>query len=330
MKVTKEIKIAVLVLTTLFIVFYGYYYLRGFDILGQQKKYYAVYPTVDGLVVSSPVQVSGFTVGKVTNISFHPHKNGELLVEMLIDNKDINITHGSIAKIGALDLLGTKGIILEIKSKSEILPIGDTLESAMQRSLKDEVNMQVLPLKNKVEALLAQFDSTFQAVQGVFNKSMRNNLSTRLNNTFVSLENIAHVTDVMMVTNSATITNTMNNLESVSGNLKQNNDRLTNIIRNTSAITDTLAKINIASTFKKVDSVVTDMASIIEKINKGEGSAGKLLKDEKLYMNLEQATLELDKLLEDMRVNPKRYVHFSVFGKKEKDEEKPQKKERKN
>jgi phospholipid/cholesterol/gamma-HCH transport system substrate-binding protein len=330
LKITKEIKIAVLVLITLFIVFYGYYYLRGFDLFGQQKKYYAVYPTVDGLVVSSMVQVSGFTVGKVTNISFHPHRNGELLVEMLIDNKDVVVTKGSIAKIGALDLLGSKGILLEIKSGAGALPIGDTLESAMQRSLKDEVNMQVLPLKNKVESLLAQFDSTFQAIQGIFDKNMRNNLSVRLNNTFVSLENIAHVTDVMMMANAKTITNTMGNLESVSGNLKHNNDQLTKIINNTASITDTLSKIKIGSTFKRVDSIITDMAAIMEKINKGEGSAGKLLNDEKLYANLEQATLELDKLLEDMRVNPKRYVHFSMFSRKEKDDEKPQKKDRKN
>lgn len=315
-------------LTTLFILVYGYYYLRGYDLLKTQTKYYAVYPSVEGLLVSSPVQVSGFTVGKVTNIGFHPNKPGALLVELQIDNQDVTLTKGTIAKIMSLDLLGTKGISLEIAQESSPIRVGDTLSTAMERSLKDEVNMQVLPLKNKVEALLSQFDSTFHAVQGIFNKTMRDNISTRLNNTFVSLENISHVTDVMISTNAPVITQTMANMESVSGNLKQNNEQLSKILKNTASITDTLAQLKLGQTFKRVDSVITDFSSIMDRINKGEGSAGKLLNDEKLYQNLEQASLELDQLLEDMRVNPKRYVHFSIFGKKDSKDEKPEKKER--
>lgn len=328
MRLSKEIKIAVLVLACLLLVVYGYYYLRGYNLFKTQSKYYAKYSNVEGLIIGSPIQVSGFTVGKVSDIFFDPGQVGQVIVELQIDNPNIQVTKESIAKISSLDLLGSKCVALDLSKQGAALEKGDTLLSATELSLKDEVNMQVLPLKTKVESLLSQFDSTFQAVQGIFDKTMQENISTRLNNTFVSLENIAHVTDVMMVTNAQKMNNTMTNMESITENLKGNNEKLGRIMQNTANITDTLVRLNITHTFQRVDSVITNFSALMARIQKGEGSAGKLLKDEALYNNLDQATLELDRLLEDMRVNPKRYVHFSIFGKKEKEEEKPDKKER--
>lgn len=329
MKNSKEIIIGTLLIVAGAILYLGINYLNGNNFFREEIKYFAVYDHIDGLQPGNQIQVNGYSVGKVKTINFLPHKKGDLVVEFTIDEPNMAIPKNSTARIVSFDLLGTKGINLEMdySSKDFYMP-GDTIEGSTEISLKDEVNQQVLPLKNKVEGLILQFDSALGVVQGIFDEDFRRSISGKFTNTMQSLENIALTTDVMMQTNSSKITNVMTNMESISGNLKNNNEELTNIINNTSAISDSLAKINLTATFNKVDQAMTDLSQVLDKINSGEGTVGKLLESDTLYTNLEEATLELDKLLEDMRVNPKRYVHFSIFGKKEKSEDKPQKKPR--
>ncbi len=322
----KEIVIGFAILIAALIFFYGFNFLKGKNLFSNAKSYYAVYQRVDGLLPSSAVQLNGFNVGKVESIYFHPDESGRLIVKFNITEPELKIPNKSQVQVASFDLLGTKGLKLLINPSSELYQEGDTLNSGFETSIRDEVNQQVLPLKNKVESLISQFDSALKIVQGVFTEDFQESITSKFGNTMSSLEHIAHTSDKLISDNSGSIKNIMTNLEASTKTLKDNNQNLTKIIDNTAQITDSLAAIDIAYTFKKVDKAMSDVSSILEKVENGEGSLGKLLKDESVYNNLDQATLELDKLLEDMRVNPKRYVHLSVFGRKDKD--KPEKKPR--
>jgi len=325
--IRKEIIIGITALVASAIVFYGFQFLKGQNLFSSSNSYYAIYNHVDGLLPSSGVQLNGFEVGKVESIYFHPDGSGNLIVKFMITQPDFNIAKNTVAQVSSFDLLGTKGLkLIPGKGKGFEQP-GDTLASGFENSIRDEVNQQVLPLKNKVEGLISQFDSALKVIQGVFTPDFQQSITTKFGNTMSSLEHIAYKTDTMISVNSGKFSNIMSNLEATTGNLKDNNKNLSKIITNTAQITDSLASLDLAATFKKVDNAMTDVSSLLERVNKGEGSLGKLLNDEALYKNLDQASLELDKLLEDMRVNPKRYVHFSVFGKK--DRNKPDKKTRK-
>ncbi len=319
MKKSKELMIGLFLVLAIILLYVGIRFLKGANIFSKQMNYYAVYDNVDGLQPSNGVLVNGFVVGKVERIGFHPSKNGSLIVEFVITEENMMIPKNSTAKIVSFDILGTKGINLQMNFDAQdyYMP-GDTILSSIETSLKDEVNQQVLPLKNKVEGLIMQFDSALGMVQGVFDEDFRNSVTTRFSNTMQSLENIALTTDVMMTTNSKKIGVVMSDMQSISGNLKNSNEELTNIIQNTSQITDTLASVDLGGTFNKVNTAMTDVSELLEKINSGEGSLGQLLNNDTLYDNLEDATLQLDLLLEDMRLNPKRYVHFSLFGGKDK------------
>ncbi len=326
MKAGKEIIIGITALVACAILYYGFGFLKGQDVFSSTKTYYAIYDHVDGLLPSSGVQYNGFEVGKVQNIYFHPNGSGNLIVEFNISNGEIQIPIGSTAQVAAFDLLGTKGIKLIMNSaQTERHQSGDTISSGYENSMQEQVNEQILPLKNKVESLISQFDSALQIVQGVFTPDFQESISTKFGNTMNSLEHMSQTTDRMLSNNSAKFSNIMSNIESTSATINNSSEDLTKIIKNTSKISDSLAAVDIASTFKKVDQTMTDVSNMIAKIESGEGTLGKLVKDEKLYNNLEQASLELDKLLEDIRVNPRRYIRF---GKKDKGNDKPEKKTR--
>jgi len=326
LKGKKEIIIGFTLLVAAGIVIFGFNFLKGKNLFSSSNSYFAVYDHVDGLLSSSGVQYNGFNVGKVEKIYFHPNKSGDLIVKFSISESGLKLPKNTIAQVSSFDLLGTKGLTLLLKPDSQFYSPGDTLFSGFEVSLKEQVNQQVLPLKNKVEGLISQVDSALSVVQGILSQDFQDDFKSNFSQTMVSLKDAAANANQMVAENRGSFGRIISNVESSTQNLKNNNENLTKIINNTAQISDSLASINIAATFNKVDRAMTDVSAVLERVNKGEGSLGKLLKDEKLYHNLDQASLELDKLLEDMRVNPKRYVQFSVFGKKDKN--KPEKKTR--
>ncbi len=326
MKISKEIKVGFVTILAIVLFIYGFYYLKGMNLLKNQQYYYVVYPDVNGLVPNNIIQVNGYTIGKVADISFHPKKPGYLVVQMQLHAKNFSIPKNSIARISSLDFLGTKGI--ELLMDTAIMKRidradnpeqyyhkpGDTLQNDVEISLKDEVNKQVAPLKAKAESLISEIEILVKTVQGIDIEQYQQSFGRAI----TSIEHSSKATEKIIIGNSDKISNVMSNLETISANLKDNNENISRVIKNVSSISDTLTKIEIVQTFKKVDKAMNDLSFVIERLNKGEGTAGKLLKDDSLYNNLEDATKELDRLLEDMRLNPKRYVHFSLFGKKEK------------
>lgn len=327
----KEVKIGVIIVVALGLLVYGFYFLKGEDIFQKKKQYYAEYSHISGLGINNNVQVSGFNVGKINSIEFNRNGKGTIVVGFFIDNPDVNIPVGSIARIESLDLLGTKVIAIEYSDNMEMAQNKDTLYSDVESSLEDEVSETIAPLKIKTEELLGSIDSAVTIVQAILNKDARTNLSQsfesikRAINTF---EIAAMRLDTLIAEDKIKLDRIFSNLESITGNVRNSNEDITAILDNFASISDTLAQANLAQTVMNANNALSQVADVFDKINRGEGSLGNLVHNDTLYTNIEQASLELDKLLEDMRINPERYVHLSVFGRREKKEDKPEKKPR--
>ena len=305
----KELKIGLIAIITIGALFIGVNYLKGLNVLSSSRTYYAQYENIGGLQVGSSVLVNGYKVGTVSNIDLLIENNQELLVTISIE-KEFAMPSNTICKIVNQDLMGTKGISLLLGDATDFLAVGDTLNASVEGSLQDEVNAQILPLKNKAEQLIGSMDSVMMIVTAVLNKdtreSLRNSLQS-LDKTFLLMTETMIKVDSMVAVNDDRITKVVRNLESITSNLESSNGDIKNILTNFSTLSDSLAKADIASVLKNINSITT-------KINNGEGSIGLLLKDDKIYDNFEKSTRELAELLEDIKRHPSRYVNFSIIG----------------
>ena len=206
--------------------------------------------------------------------------------------------------------MGTKGISLSLGDTSVMSVSGSELASSIESSLQDEVNAQILPLKNKTEQLIGSIDSVMTVITSVLNKDARESLTkslVSLDRTFSTLSETMLVVDKIVNENEKNISTIMTNFTSISSNLNASNEEIKNIISNFSSISDSLAKADILSTLSSIDKITS-------KINNSEGSLGQLVNDKELYNNLKDASQELDELIADMKLHPERYLTFSILS----------------
>ncbi len=333
LKPSKEFIIGITVLISLALLVWGLNYLKGLNIFEKNIHYSAIYKKIEGLTVSNPVLVNGYKVGQVTEVKFHPSMDGRVLVIFNVTQKEFKIPKGTIAKITSLDLLGSKSIDLIVKQNAtEFYVPGDTLPSEVEASLSEEVNNQILPLKVKAEDLLSSVDTLLNALKLIFNEDVKQGVDKNIKNLTASMESFRKMADKMDMLVQDRLTPTMAHLQSVSFNLRNNNENITQILDNVAFITDSIALSDITSTINNAGVAFKSAASIMEKVERGEGSMGQLVNNDSLYLHLEAASKDLDKLLVDLKEHPNRYVHFSLFGRKDKElkrKEKELKKQRK-
>ena len=305
----KEFKIGLFAIICIMALIYGINYLKGVNILTDNRDFYAVYENIGGLQVGSSVLVNGYKVGIVSNIDLLTEQNQNLLITISL-NKEFDMATNTICKIVNQDLMGSKGIALVLGDNEELIAIGDTLISGIEGSLQEEVNAQILPLKNKAEELISSIDSVMMIVTAVLNKNTRDNLRNSLSSldkTFELMSKTMIKIDSMVDLNDERISKVVYNLESITSNFESSNGEIKNILTNFSSISDSLLNSDFVT-------VLQNISDITSKINNGEGSIGLLLKDDEIYVNFEKSTRELSLLLEDIKKYPSRYVNFSIIG----------------
>lgn len=308
---SKELRIGILVVMSIVVLVWGINYLKGSNLFDNSRTFYAIYGNIGGLQEGSGVSVNGYKVGVVKRILLLTDKNYSLLVEISIE-KDIDIPSNSVSKIVNTDIMGSKGISLILGDSNTNAQKGDTLYSDMDRSLKEEVNKQILPLKNKAEQLIGSIDSIVTVITSVLSKDARESLTKSL----VSLDNTFTTMSQTMTKVSKIVDQNDERISSIIKNLEGNNDEITNILKNFSELSDDIAKSNIKTTLASLN-------EISKKISDSEGSLGMFINDKDLYLNLEKSSKELEALIKDIKLNPKRYIGFSFLGGKSKSYKNP-------
>ena len=307
MKITKEIKTAILVLSGILLFIFIFNYLKGENLLNSSRKITAIYDNVEGLIPSAAVTINGHKIGKVQDITFTEDGSGKLEVLMLIDS-NFKFSKNSTAELYESGLIGGKAIaIVPANDGAENVISGDVLRSEIKPGLTDLVNQRLTPLQQKIEKVMESTDVLLANINSVFDEKTKSNIRgsfSQLEQTIASFESTSNALNALLQDNKTSITTTLDNFSNISENLSE--------------VSSNLAEADLKQTINELQSTISNFDQLLKNIEKGEGSIGKLMKDEGLYNNLEGALGQMEALLEDMKLNPKRYVHFSLFGKKPK------------
>ena len=305
MNLSREVKTAILILGCIIIFIFGFSYLKGASILNNEKILHALYDDIEGLVVGANVTISGLNVGKVKEIDFD--ENYDKIKVTFSIREDLSFSNQSLAQLYEAGLIGGKSIAVIPKyDPKNIIQNHDVLPSDVKPGLTELVNQQIAPLQDKIEGLLTSADSLFAGVSNVMNFETQNYLKSALEGLSSTISNINDLSSNMnriVETNEKALNKTLNNLGDVSSNL--------------SRLTDSLNQMPLNATVKNFESTSAKLKIIISRLESGEGSMGMILNDKTLYDNLINSSEALDVLLTDLKENPKRYVHFSIFGKKQ-------------
>jgi len=310
MKITNETKVGILATVAIAVLVIGYSFLKGNDVFSSEQEFYASYDNVEGLVVSNPVFVNGYQIGRVSKLSLV--ESGKIVAQLKI-NPDYQIPINTIARLESTSLLGGKAIVFDIGNSKQYAQNGDTLQANVQQNLMQ----QVKPVQEKAEAMVGRLDSILTSLNNTINPEFQQNFNksfASIANILRTLESTTQKVDGMVGAQSNRLTDIFANLESISANFKNNNAKVTGIMTNLESITDQVARSNFERTIKNADKAVADLQLAINKVNNGQGSIGKLVNDDSLYNNLNNAAKNLDNLMIDLKAHPKRYVSFSVFG----------------
>ena len=312
MKRSKEVKTAVLALGTILLFIFGYSFLKGTNILDKDSTFFVTYDNVEGLAKASPVTINGLLVGKVKDITFL-NKQGKLLVSFSVTESDFEFSKNSLVRIYSSGLLGGKSLGLYPEYDPENKAVsGDTLVGGVEDDMLVAVTKALGPLEDKVNNTLVTLDDLLHSITDILDPKTRANLQksiANLNTTMESLNGASSSLNGLLKENKGSLNNTFANLENMTTNFNN--------------LSDSLSKLETGKLFSELQNVVTRFDTITSALEKGKGSMGKLLTDEQLYKNLKGASKQLDELLEDVKLNPKRYLHISVFGKNNKPYLKP-------
>jgi phospholipid/cholesterol/gamma-HCH transport system substrate-binding protein len=304
LKISREVKTGILVLMGIILFIFGFNYLKGQNLLGSAKTYFVVYDNVEGLVPSTPVTINGLGVGKVISIKFKEDGSGQLLVELLIDN-NFEFSKNSTAQLYDTGLIGGKAIaIVPVYDNAGKAENNAILKGTVKTGLTDALANQLTPLQGKIEKMLTNTDALLTNLNDVLDETGKANLKASivgLSETLNSFKGTSNTLNQMMKTNQSKINTVLTNAETASNDLV--------------VMTASLSKADLAATMKNLETTLANFNNIIGGLENGEGSMGKLLKDDALYNNLDGAAKELESLLQDIKLHPNRYTR--ILSKKE-------------
>jgi phospholipid/cholesterol/gamma-HCH transport system substrate-binding protein len=320
MQISREIRVGVVVTLGIVLLYFGFNFLKGKNLFSPSRSYYAVFDNVDQLMPSARVQVNGFQVGIVDQVGFLSEGSYKVLVKFLIDNDDLNIPKDSEAHI-VQDLLGTRTLELTLGKSTQMAERGDTLTAVRDAGITDEIKKAILPLKAQIEALAGSVDSVLTGFNNVFNRKTQDGLISSFESVNTSIKRFEHTVnefDLLVTNERHKLSSILSNVASITDNLKNNNEKLSHVFTNMDRISDDVAKSNVKQTLTDLQETIASLNKVLKNVESGQGTLGKLATDDSLYVNLDHSSRNLSLLLEDMKAHPNRYVHFSVFGKKEK------------
>ncbi|MCU0352749.1 MAG: MlaD family protein [Cytophagales bacterium] len=310
LSLSKEIKVGLLALVAGVILYFGFQYLKGTDLMAVQREYHAVYNNVSGLKKSNPVKINGVQVGKVANLTLI---SGNRVVVTFDIERQYRLNDSTRAIFASASALGDKEIQLIVGNGTRLLTEGDTLIGRTEPGMLDIVAEQAKPIVRDLDTMLVNINTLVKQMQ---------KLSQPLGGTLQNLQSTSGKLDNILAQNQAAIRGIANNLNSMSAALNDPQTGVKPLMAKLNAAGDTLSQMQLAETVQKANASIANINKLLGDINQGQGSLGKLAKNDSLYNNLNRFSANLDSLMVDFRQRPKRYVHFSVFGRKDKEKKK--------
>jgi phospholipid/cholesterol/gamma-HCH transport system substrate-binding protein len=304
LKLSKEIKAAFFVLSTILLFIFGFNFLKGSSLLDKQKTIYAVYDEVDGLLVGANVMINGLSIGNVTELDFLPNST-KILVTLKVKDK-LNFSSKSTASIYETGVLGGLAISIDpIFEKESTVKTGDTLNSSVRPGLTELINRQIEPLSRQLQSTITSVDSIFTGASNVLNKQTQEEIKESINvltSAIKAINNSSIIIEKTLTAKNSQINNTIDNFEKISSNLSEVSDEL-----NSFGLSNLLSNLEVS---------VDGISSIVNKLDSDKSTIGKLINEDEVYNNLNSSIESLNSLIIDIKENPKKYVHFSVFGRK--------------
>jgi phospholipid/cholesterol/gamma-HCH transport system substrate-binding protein len=306
-KISKEFKVAALAVISGIILYLGVRFLKGTEVFSSNNTFYVVYDSVDGLTASNPVLINGLPVGYVDAIRLQQKKDNQILVALKIE-ENIILGDSTSAVLSTSDLLGSKAVVLNVKNINSPLEEGDTLIAEKDVGIAELVQAKTLPI-------IDQLDTTITRINILLAAFVQDTSS--VSNTLENVEQTTFEVESMVSENRRDLNTVISNFRKLSEALADSERGIEPLMVKLNDVANKINEIELQSTVMKVDSTMANLQAITQKIEQQEGTMGKLVNNDSLYVNLNQTVSDLDSLLVDLKANPKRYVRFSIFGGKD-------------
>ena len=324
MKFTKELKVGLIAIICIFILVIGINFLKGVNIFVPEAKYQSYFPNSGMLAVSNNVTLNGVIVGKVKNIVYVPQNNIDKRVKITftLDNENIVLPKGTIVEIGSLDLF-SKGILIQMPidiSKGNYKP-GQTIPGRVSVDILSQVKAYADPISQKLQGMMASVDKMINSFSAFWDTTATSEIEGSLKQVKLTIQkmgNVASEIQNFVLAEKIQFSRIMSNIEGITENLRKSNEEVSAIISNSKKITDDFVTADFKTVILNANTTLQKFNLLLEDIDKGNGTLGKLIHDEKLYNELVVTNNELQILVSDIQVHPERYIHFSLIGRKSK------------
>lgn len=296
---TKSILVALSFIVAMILFVWGFNFLKGKSILKNQLTLYAVYDNSKGLLPGDLVTINGMQVGTVSSLKFHPRQDGSVIVTFTINN-DLEMPSNTKAKLSS-SLMGSVSIELILGDSRQLLQSGDTLVSQSDTGTMEMISETILPIKNNLETLLVSLNDLTNNLNDLINNELKYDLNRGVDNFANSMENIKVISaDLQQL------------VDSEDGKLVQVVNNLEVITEDFAVVSDSLKRIDYNRMILSLENCIAEFNALLEGINNGEGSAGLLVKDDSLYINVNETVATLQSLLDEIKANPKK-LKLSIF-----------------
>ena len=324
MKLSKEIKAGFIAVSAIVLLVVGINFLKGYSLLGGDDTFYAYFPNSGQVMVSGNVTLNGVIIGKILdiqNVPTNPEKR-RVKIKFSVSESGIDLPKGTIIELGSLDLL-TKGLIVNYPDhlKSGYYRPGDEIPGKMSADMFSQVKQYADPISQKLQSLILHIDGMVNSLSGVFDENGSSDITASIKELRITIKKIGDLsTEIQgfVGQEKAQFSKIMDHVESITSNLKKSSDEVSAIIGNTKKISDDLVTADFKGTILEAQTTLKKFNFMLEDVNKGSGTLGKLIHDEKLYNELVETNNELQELVDDLQAHPERYVHLSVIGGKSK------------
>ena len=324
MKISKEIKAGFIAVSAIILLVLGINFLKGYSLLGGDDTFYAYFPNSGQVMVSGNVTLNGVIIGKILDIQNVPSnpENRRVKIKFSVSESDIDLPKGTIIELGSLDLL-TKGLIVNYPDqfKSGYYRPGDEIPGKLSADMFSQVKQYADPISQKLQSLILHIDGMVNSLSGVFDENGSNDITASIKELRITIKKIGDLSSEIqgfVGQEKAQFSKIMDHVESITSNLKKSSDEVSAIIGNTKKISDDLVTADFKGTILEAQTTLKKFNFMLEDVNKGSGTLGKLIHDEKLYNELVETNNELQELVDDLQAHPERYVHLSVIGGKSK------------